>query len=98
MKCRTVIDKDREEEVVIYLHGENKISAEIEALIERHEKTLIGYGEGELFPIAPEEVVCFTTEENKVYAVLDEGRARLRERLYELEETFDVGFVKIKYL
>ena len=95
MKCRTVIDKDREEEVVIYLHGENRISAEIEALLERHEKTLIGYGDSELLPIIPEDVVCFTTEENKVYAVLDEGRVKLKQRLYELEGIFDTGFVKI---
>ena len=95
MKCTTIIDKDREEEVIIYLHEENKLSAQIETLVSEKETRLIGYDGDEMFNLLPEEINCFISEDSKVFALLDNRRVRVKFRLYEIEEVFDTGFVKI---
>ena len=95
MKCTTIIDKNREEEIVIYLHGENRISAEIEALLMEKEARLIGYDGDSIFNLLPEEITCFVTEEGKVYALVDNRRFRVKYRLYEIEAEAYSGFVKI---
>ncbi|MBE6644611.1 MAG: LytTR family transcriptional regulator [Ruminococcaceae bacterium] len=95
MKCTTVIDKNREEEVIIYLREENKISAEIEELIAKRETRLLGYDSDSIVALAPEDVTCFTTEEGRVFALLDNGRLRVKLRLYEIEEARYSDFVKI---
>ena len=95
MKCTTVIDKNREEEVIIYLHAENKISSEIEELIAKKETRLLGYDKDSILALVPEDITCFITDEGKVFALLDNKRVRLKLRLYEIEEASYPGFVKI---
>ena len=43
MKCKTVIDKTREEEVIIYAHERNETVEAIEKLVLRSDFELIGY-------------------------------------------------------
>ena len=43
MKCTTIIDKDRDEEIIIYLQKENKISQKIEDLLAQCTSDIIGY-------------------------------------------------------
>lgn len=95
MKITTVIDKEREEEIIIYLHEENKISAEIESLVSKRESRLVGYDGDAMLNVCFEDVVCFLTEEGRVYALLDKGRVRVRERLYELEAILGTDFIKL---
>ena len=95
MKCTTIIDKDREEEVVIYLHGENEISAKIEALVSEGERRLVGYEGDSMLNLSPGDISCFFTDGGRVYALIDKRRVRVKERLYELEEMLGAGFVKI---
>lgn len=95
MKITTVIDKEREEEIIIYLHEENKISAEIEGLVFKKKSRLVGYDGDAILNISFEDVVCFLTEAGRVYAMLDKGRVRVRERLYELEAMLGTEFIKI---
>ena len=59
-------------------------------------KELIGFGEDrEAIPLLPRDVICFFVEDGRVFALTEWGRLRMRERLYEIEKTADVGFVKI---
>ncbi|MBQ2735784.1 MAG: LytTR family transcriptional regulator [Clostridia bacterium] len=95
MKCTIVMDKSREEEVVIYLQKPSDLPARIEALLEEGRRELIGYGDKTIVKLDVREVVCFTVEDGRVYAVTAEEKLQLRRRLYELEEMLDADFLKI---
>lgn len=96
MKCKTVIDPGREEEVLIYAHRRSKLVEEIEALAERGSKEWIGYDDQrQILQFSSHEVYCFISEANKVFAITTHGRLAIRERLYLLEELLDDGFVRL---
>jgi DNA-binding LytR/AlgR family response regulator len=90
-----VIDKDREEEVVIYVHEKNSLSYEIEELVLGKSLELLGYKDKNIVKLSPSDVFCFTVENNKVYAICEKEKYQIKQRLYLLEEILDRDFVKI---
>lgn len=95
MKCTVIIDKERDE-VVIYTGERSELVEKIERLVSGDSLELVGTGErGESVIITPSEVTVFTVEGGYVWALLDKGRYRLRERLYTLEASLSEEFVKI---
>ena len=96
MKYTLHIDPDREEEVVIYARAR---TPEVEALIgyvDRMNTELLGYGEGgQILPLHPSEVCCFTVEEGRVYALTDREKLSVRLPLYVLEDMLDEDFIRI---
>jgi DNA-binding LytR/AlgR family response regulator len=90
-----VIDKDREEEVVIYVHEKNSLSYEIEELVLGKSLELFGYKDKNIVKLSPSDVFCFTVENNKVYALCEREKYQIKQRLYLLEEILDRDFVKI---
>ena len=96
MKFRLIIDSDREEEVLIYAKKENALTREIEALVNAHSAALIGYNEEkQIATLSPDEIVCITVEDGRVFALTADGKWQLRERLYAVEEKLGPQFVKI---
>ena len=95
MKITTVIDPEREEEIVIYARERTPLIEEIEGLIGQKSQALFGYGEGEIVPLTLSLVECFFVEDGKLYAITGEKTLRLHMRLYQLEELLDTAFVKI---
>ncbi len=96
MKYTLHIDPDREEEVIIYARAR---TSEVDALIgyiDRMDTELLGYGDGgQILPLRPGEVCCFTVEEGRVYALTAEEKLAVRLPLYALEETLGKSFVRI---
>ncbi len=95
MKCTIVIDKDREEEVLVYAHAPSELTRELEALVQNHQTELIGYGDGSATRLQPSETFCFTVEGGKVYAMTKDERWQIKERLYLLEERLSKDFIRI---
>lgn len=95
MKFRLVIDKNMEEEVVVYAHGENELTDEIKRLIENIPTRIIGYKGEDSLPLVPEDINCFSVLGGKVYAHTDTDKLLVKERIYELEAMLGEGFVKI---
>ncbi len=95
MKCKTVIDKSREEEVIIYAHERNETVEEIEKLALRSDFELIGYSGKSAVRLDWAEIYCFIVEDNRVYAVTENEKLQIKHRLYQLEELADKSFVKI---
>lgn len=95
MKCTTVIDLTREEEVLIYTHKKTSLTAQIEALVNEQSTEIVGYSEKQIATLHQSEIVCFTVEDGKVLALTPQGRWQVRQRLYELEATLGSDFVKI---
>ncbi len=95
MKIKVFIDKDHPEEVHIYAHEKTKIIEGIEQVIENNSFSLVGYMDEESVKINLLDVHCFGVEDNKVYALTETERLRLKQRLYQLEEKLPDNFVKI---
>ncbi|MBQ7800187.1 MAG: LytTR family transcriptional regulator [Oscillospiraceae bacterium] len=94
MKCTVVIDKKREQEVVIYAHKRTELINRIEALA-AEETELVGYNDREAVLMRFDEVFCFCSEDNRVFALCQNERLRLKERLYKIEESLPSDFVRI---
>ena len=95
MKLRIVIDKNRDEEILIYAHEKTALLCEIEQLVNNDSFDLTGYGETETIKLNLNEICCFITEDSKVYALTEQGKYRLKSRLYQIEENLNDNFVKI---
>ena len=95
MKCTTVIDKSREEEVIIYLHGERDIERRIRELLESESTELVGYGDGVVVKLRAEDIYSVSVEDGSAIADTVKGRLKLRQRLYVLEELLGSSFIKI---
>ena len=95
MKLRIVIDKNHDEQILIYAHEKTALICDIEQLVNNDSFDLTGYGETETIKLNLYEICCFITEENKVYALTEKGKYRLKSRLYQIEENLNDNFVKI---
>lgn len=95
MKFSIFIDKERDEEVIIYAHERTKIVDDIEALVYGSKKSLIGFCEDGAVTLESDAVICFTVENNKILAVTREGKFKIKQRLYQLEKTLPNSFIKI---
>lgn len=95
MKCTTVIDPNREEEVLIYAHEKTALIQEIEELVEGKSTELLGYRDNVIHILSPADVFCFLVEDNRVYALTEKEKYRMKQRLYHVETALGRDFVKI---
>ena len=95
MKCKVFIDKNREEEVIIYSHQRNALVEQLESLVNAQEVELIGYKEQEAIRLDLPNIFCFICENNKVYAITEKEKYKIKLRLYQLEEKLPQNFVKL---
>ena len=95
MKFQTIIDQDRDQEVVIYAHKRTREIEELEAFVDNLGTELMGYGDGKVVKLRPSDIHCFSVEDNKIWALTDSEKLWVKQRLYTLEEMLDEGFVRI---
>ena len=96
MKHTLIIDEARDEEVIIYAKRRTKDTDALEAYVEQMSCELIGYGEGgKIVRLRPSDVVCFSVDDGKVFALTESERLTVRLPLYAVEEMLDMNFVKI---
>lgn len=95
MKFKLFIDKEREEEVIVYAHEKSRLVSEIESLIEDSASELIGFNRGEAVILELCDIYCFTVEDGKLFAIIENERFLVKSRLYKVEENLPQNFVKI---
>jgi DNA-binding LytR/AlgR family response regulator len=96
MKFRLIIDKEKEEEVVATVRSRSALIDEIEALISQHTDRIPGYTEDDIKMLSVSEIECITVLDGKTYAIdSNNGRYRLKQRLYELETQLPSFFIRI---
>ena len=95
MKCKVFIDPACEESVLIYARERTPLVEKLEALVTSESALLMGYTDGEILPLSPDEIFGLTVEDGRVIALTARGRLRLRERLYVLEERLGEDFLRI---
>ena len=95
MKCYTYIKEDEEEKVLIYAHDRTRLVEDIESLVLSSEIDLTGSYDSEIIKIDINDVICFISENNKVYALVGDKKYQIKYRLYQIEE-FNLNlFIKI---
>ena len=95
MKYKLIIDETKEEEIIIIAHKKKEIFDEIERLILNENDNLIGYLEDEIVILSFSDIVCFISENNKVYGLVENKKYLIKKRLYQIEELIDNNFIKI---
>lgn len=98
MKVEIIIKSDlKQPHIVIYT---NEVTDEIKHIVDRlsnlQTKILTGIKEKKIYPIEYEEIYCFYSENQKIYAKTDKGNLCVKQKLYELEEMLEgTSFVRI---
>lgn len=98
MKFRLIIDRTKEEEVVVTAHEKSALTGRIEQLVLDHTGSgrIAAYTEDETKLLSFSRIECITVLDGKTWAVDVRGeRFRLRQRLYELEEMLPACFIRI---
>ena len=96
MKFKLIIDKEKDEEVVITAHQRTPLISEIEALVSSHSDRIPGYTEDDIKMLCVSEIECVTVLDGKTYAIDSRNhRYRLKQRLYELEQQLPPSFIRI---
>ena len=95
MKYKIIIDKEKEEEIIIYAHQKNELITSIENIINNFQMRLVGNDDGTLTPLNLNDVSSFFTKDNKVYANALGKPYLLNLRLYKIEENLNDSFMKI---
>lgn len=95
MKLRIVIDKDKEEQILIYSHEKTPLIESIERLVEDNSPKLMGYSEKGATMLYPDEIYCFISENGNTYAITEAEKLKVRLRLYQLEERLGNNFIRL---
>jgi DNA-binding LytR/AlgR family response regulator len=95
LKYELIIDKEKEESIIIRAHEKTELINQIEELLKMSECKVIGYYEDEIIPVNFNEVFAIYTRDSKVYINVNNKDYLIKERLYQIEEMLDTSFVKI---
>ncbi len=95
MKCYTYIEKVDEEKVLIYANERTKLIDEIESLVTSSDINITGTYNDEIIKIDITDVSCFLSENNKVFALVNDKKYQIKQRLYQIEEMNLESFIKI---
>ena len=95
MRCYTYIEDVSEEKVLIYARERSKLIDEIESLVESVNVDLTGTFNDEIVKIDINEVSCFISENNKVFALISDKKYQIKQRLYQIEDMNLEQFIKI---
>ena len=95
MKLRIVIDKENEEQILIYAHEKTPLVESIERLVENDGFYLIGHSDKGAQKLALDEVYCFITEDGKTFALTEKEKLVVKSRLYVIEDRLDNSFVRL---
>ena len=95
MKCEIIIDSALEEKIVIYAKENSVLIEDIKQMVEKSSIGLVGYNEKEMVTLNPLDIYCVTIIDNRVFAICENEKLQLKERLYSLEERLPETFIKI---
>ena len=95
MRYQLIIDKEKEESIVITVHEKTDKIKQIEDIIYSNKYQLLAFDQEEIVPININEVFAFFTNDSKVYVSLSDKELLIKERIYQIEELLDDSFIKI---
>lgn len=91
MKFRFELSEDKEE-VVAYAKDRTELINLIEKICLNDSTKILGYDDNIIKELNPNEIECFITVQDKVYAVVKDNKYVVKKRLYELNELLSNSF------
>ncbi|MBQ3057538.1 MAG: LytTR family transcriptional regulator DNA-binding domain-containing protein [Clostridia bacterium] len=95
MKVNVFIDKNHEEEIQIFAHEKTALIEKIEELVNDFSIEIIAYNDKEIVRLNLDDIYCFITESNKLFAITEKEKLLVKSRLYNIEEKLSCDFIKI---
>lgn len=96
MKCTVIIDEGCEEEVRILARRRTPLVEALERIAASADAPpLMGFDGTRTAPLSVAEIVCFTVEDNRIFARTAGEKWLVKHRLYQLEESLGAEFLKI---
>lgn len=86
MKCYTYIEKVDEEKVLIYANERTKLVDEIESLVLTSDVDITGTYNDEIIKININDVSCFLSENNKVFALINDKKYQINKDCIKLKK------------
>ena len=84
MKYSIIIDKDRDEEVIIYAKERSEIVDRLEAMLkEEKSDVIVGFCGNDTAILNINDIVCFTVTDGITYALTEKGKFKTKMRLYQ---------------
>ena len=98
MNFRLIIDKEKNEEVVMVSHSANNFTAKIENLVLSYSGNdeISVMGEDDIVSIKFSEIECITIIDRKLYAInSNREKYRINQKLCDIEEKLPEYFIRI---
>lgn len=95
MKFKCIIDPDCEEEVVVHARERSPLVEKLEKLVVGEALDPVGYDGSRIVPFRLCDVYCFFVEGGRVFALLENERLLMKQRLYAIESGLGSDFVRI---
>lgn len=98
MKFRLIIDKEKDEEVIVTSHSANEFTAKIENLVLSYngEDEISASSDDEAVTLKYADIECITIIDRKLYAIdKNAKRYRIHQKLCDLEEKLPEYFIRI---
>ncbi|KYH30611.1 putative HTH-type transcriptional regulator [Clostridium tepidiprofundi DSM 19306] len=98
MKVEIVVKPElKDTHIVIYTNEiTNEIQGIVDSLSNSQNRILTGIKDKKIFLLEDEEIYCFYSENQKVYAKTTKGKLWIKQKLYELENIYDgTSFIRI---
>ena len=98
MKFKLIIDKERDEEIIAYVHSESELTRDIENLVLTYAGSdkLLVVGEDDIMYLSFGDIECITVIDRKIFAIDSFGKKyRIKSKLFELEEILPSYFARI---
>lgn len=98
MNFRLIIDKTKDEEVVVTARQRSALTDQIEKIVSQQmlSDRIAAYAEDEMLMLPFAQITCITVLDGKTLAIDTQNRRyRLKSRLYELEEKLPANFIRI---
>ena len=98
MKFTLILDKVRDEEVIIYAHSASELTTKIEKIVmeDSGEGGLYVCNEEEIKRIDLADIECITIIDRKVYVICEDGKKyRMNKKLCDIEPDLPSYFIRI---
>ena len=96
MKFVLIVDTEKEPSVTVVCNKVTRAVQKIEEICNQADGELIyGYQADEIIPLALADITCFITQDNKVYARVEEKEYAVKLRIKQIVELVDDSFIKI---
>lgn len=97
MNFQLIIDKENEEVITARVKKVNELTEKIETLVKEYvgENKIVVFSEDETVILEIKNIECVTVIDNKVWAITENGKYLIKNRLYEVEKLLPSSFIKI---